>query len=363
MFNGKRSKRFLTTVLAIGMFCMNINIAYASEIGPGYQNIQSVESEDSNSKGIIRNEGDIARIEEDGVYTYYNKNYYIRDKEIVASDYVGDTWYTKFGVAASDEVYEFTGGVEEKDKAYWEAINTLASLQSPNEDVTVVKAGFPNQWEVLAYVNRVESIYNVTETPLHFAFKRMPPDPYVFLVIENSQENIDTARKILEGMSLINQTYNDLGFANIEGEEAKIKAIHDWLANNIRYDLTYEKRKGISGLTEGKTVCAGYTQLFYLFAKKAGIDVEVIGGVGTNDDGSFSMTDNEHIWNRVKLNGEYKYIDVTWDANVIDSINRIDKSRFTEEALNKLKDSMFYHYYLKDREEFNQDHFGFAAYK
>ena len=361
MFNGKG--RFLT-VLAIGMFCMNVNIAYASEIGPGYQNIQSAENE--GSKGIIRSEADVKRVNEDGIYTYYNKNYYIRDKEIVTSNYVGDTWYTKFGIAASDEVYEFTGGVEEKDKAYWEAINTLASLELPNEDVTdvtVVKAGFPNQWEILAYINRVESIYNVTETPLHFAFKRIPPDSYLFLTIQNSQENIDTAKQILEGMSLIDQTYNDLGFANIEGEEAKIKAIHDWLANNIRYDFTYEKKKAIIGLTEGKMVCTGYTQLFYLFGKKAGIDVEVIGGVGTNDDGSFSMTDNEHIWNRVKLNGEYKYIDVTWDANVIDAINKADRNKYTEEEINAVKDSMFYHYYLKDKDEFNQDHFGFAAYK
>lgn len=358
MFNGKG--RFLATVLAIGMFCMNINISYASEIGPGYQSIQSAENE--GSKGIIRSEADVKRVNEDGIYTYYNKNYYIRDKEIVTSNYVGNTWYTKFGIAASDEVYEFTGGVEEKDKAYWEAINTLASLELPNEDVTVVKAGFPNQWEILAYANRVESIYNVTETPLHFAFKRIPPDSYLFLSIQNSQENIDTARKILEGMSLIDQTYNDLGFGNIEGEEAKIKAIHDWLANNIRYDFTYEKKKAIIGLTEGKMVCTGYTQLFYLFGKKAGIDVEVIGGVGTNDDGSFSMTDNEHIWNRVKLNGEYKYIDVTWDANVIDAINR-NRSGHTDEECNSLKDKLFYKYYLKDQAEFNQDHFGFAAYK
>ena len=361
MFNGKVSKRLLATVLALGMLCMNVNISYASEIGPGYQNIQSVENE--GSKGIIRSEGDITRVNEDGIYTYYNKNYYIKDKEIVTNNYVGDTWYTKFGIAASDEVYEFTDGVEEKDKAYWEAINTLASLQSPNEDFTVIKVGFPNYYEILAYINRIESIYNVTETPMHFSFKRIPPDPYLFLTIQNSQENIDTSRKILEGMDLINQTYQNLGFANIEGEEAKIKAIHDWLANNIRYDFTYEKKKGISGLTEGKTVCAGYTQLFYLFGKKAGIDVEVIGGVGTNDRGSFSMTDNEHIWNRVKLNGEYKYIDVTWDANVIDSINRIDTSKFREEEINAVKDSMFYKYYLKDKDEFNQDHFGFVAHK
>lgn len=356
----ERSKRLLVTVLAIGMLGINVNTAFANEIGPGYENI-SVQSEDS--KGIIRSKGDITRVNEDGIYTYYNKNYYIKDKQVVTNNYVGDTWYTKFGIAASDNLYEFTDGVEQKDKAYWEAIHTLASLDSPNEEFTVIKAGFPNYYEILAYINRVESIYNVTESNLHFAFKNIAPDPYVFLTIQNSQENIDTAKQILEGMSLIDQTYNDLGFANIEGEEAKIKAIHDWLANNIRYDFTYEKKKAIIGLTEGKMVCTGYTQLFYLFGKKAGIDVEVIGGVGTNDDGSFSMTDNEHIWNRVRLNGEYKYIDVTWDANVIDAVNKVDRNKYTEEEINAVKDSMFYHYYLKDKDEFNQDHFGFAAYK
>ena len=342
MFNGR--KRLLVTVLAIGMLSVNVSTAFANEVGPGYENI-SVQSE--GSKGTIRSEADITRIEEDGIYTYSNKNYYIKDKAVVTNNYVGNTWYTKFGAAASDDLYEFTDGVEDKDKAYWEAIHTLASLESPNGDFTVIKAGFPNYYEILAYIDRIESLYNVTENSMHFAFKNIAPDPYVFLTMQNSQENIDTAKQILEGMSLIEQTYQDLGFANIAGEEAKIKAIHDWLANHIRYDFTLEKKRGISGLREGKTVCAGYTQLFYLFAKKAGIDVEVITGVGTNDDGSFSMTENQHIWNRVRLNGEYKYIDVTFDANVIDAINNMDKSKISEETLNRVKEDNFYRCYLK----------------
>lgn len=112
----ERSKRLLVTVLAIGMLGINVNTAFANEIGPGYENI-SVQSEDS--KGTIRSEVDITKIEKDGIYTYYNKNYYIKDKQVVTNNYVGDTWYTKFGIAASDNLYEFTDGVEQKDKAYW----------------------------------------------------------------------------------------------------------------------------------------------------------------------------------------------------------------------------------------------------
>ena len=62
MFNGR--KRLLVTVLAIGMLSVNVSTAFANEVGPGYENI-SVQSE--GSKGTIRSEADITRIEEDGI--------------------------------------------------------------------------------------------------------------------------------------------------------------------------------------------------------------------------------------------------------------------------------------------------------
>lgn len=95
-------------------------------------------------------------------------------------------------------------------------------------------------------------------------------------------------------------------------DEEKIKAVHDWMCLNIEYDyenylqdtIPFASFEMKGAINNGRAVCAGYAMTFKIFMHIQGITCEKVSGV----------VDNEaHAWNRVKVGGEYYYIDVTWD--------------------------------------------------
>ncbi len=87
----------------------------------------------------------------------------------------------------------------------------------------------------------------------------------------------------------------------------KVVYIHDYLIENTEYDRIRANlsRKGISHgiygcLIEKKAVCMGYAAAFQYLMNKLGIECGTCSG-------------SNHAWNYVKLDGEYFWIDVTWD--------------------------------------------------
>lgn len=96
----------------------------------------------------------------------------------------------------------------------------------------------------------------------------------------------------------------------------KAKAVHDWLCINVAYDIdnynagTIPTRSYyIQGpIFYGKSVCGGYAATFQFFMDIMGVDCEKISGKANN-----GITIGNHAWNRVKIDGEWLYIDVTWD--------------------------------------------------
>ncbi len=107
----------------------------------------------------------------------------------------------------------------------------------------------------------------------------------------------------------------------------RARRIHDWIADNIAYDAdgyfsgSYLGTEAESTLASGKAVCAGYAGLFERMARIAGFEVEIVSGHGRGigfdvfDDTPPSGTD--HAWNRIKIDGEWRLVDTTWDAGHI----------------------------------------------
>lgn len=94
----------------------------------------------------------------------------------------------------------------------------------------------------------------------------------------------------------------------------KIKIIHNWLINNIDYDLNAEEPYSISGaLTEGKAVCEGYARAFKYLMDGINIPCVLVSGTATNSTGATES----HAWNYVFLNNAWYAIDVTWDDPII----------------------------------------------
>ncbi len=87
----------------------------------------------------------------------------------------------------------------------------------------------------------------------------------------------------------------------------KMLALHNWLAENCRYDYTYEKYTVYDALVTGSSVCQGYKDAYEMLLRYIGI-LEV----GTASGGN-------HTWNQVKVDGQWYNIDVTWDSNAIEN--------------------------------------------
>lgn len=96
----------------------------------------------------------------------------------------------------------------------------------------------------------------------------------------------------------------------------KIKKVHDWLINNIEYDINLESEEPYSicgALTEGKAVCEGYARSFKYIMDGLQIPCVLVSGIGTNSNGETES----HAWNYVQLDGKWYAIDVTWDDPII----------------------------------------------
>jgi hypothetical protein len=117
--------------------------------------------------------------------------------------------------------------------------------------------------------------------------------------------------------------------------EQKIKAIHDYVVTHIIYDLNYDSEDTpeavLMTLDKGRGVCGGYAFLFEYLCDRASIPCVSEGGTSITSP----VTPN-HIWNAVFLNGEWKFVDTTWDDG------------------NEKKIS--YKYFLNDKFTFMKDH-------
>lgn len=102
----------------------------------------------------------------------------------------------------------------------------------------------------------------------------------------------------------------------------KVRALCRWIADRINYDRDLMERtsrayaagrfppeavklvEAENVLKQRKTVCEGYANLFVSLCKQAGVEAVRIGGVSR-------LTGLSHTWNAVKLNGQWRLLDVT----------------------------------------------------
>ena len=96
--------------------------------------------------------------------------------------------------------------------------------------------------------------------------------------------------------------------------ENKIKAIHDYIINNTKYDVDrsdnkvtkYKSDTAYGALIENYAICGGYADSMKLF-----LDDLVIP--------NYKISSENHIWNLVYLNDKWFHLDLTWDDPVTTS--------------------------------------------
>ena len=87
------------------------------------------------------------------------------------------------------------------------------------------------------------------------------------------------------------------------------RALHDWLTDHAYYDLTYTYHDPKGVLLYQTGVCQSYSEAYQLLLAEAGIESRVLTGNARKPDGTLES----HAWNLVKVDGQWKHVDVTWD--------------------------------------------------
>lgn len=104
------------------------------------------------------------------------------------------------------------------------------------------------------------------------------------------------------------------GVAAIKDESSKAESIHDKLCKLVEYDYSAleEDSKGHSAfdsICNGLAVCEGYAHGYTLLCRSAGLECEtIVGNLESSKDPTIG-----HAWNRVRIDGEWLYVDTTFD--------------------------------------------------
>ncbi|MCI6265544.1 MAG: hypothetical protein MR598_01695 [Erysipelotrichaceae bacterium] len=145
-----------------------------------------------------------------------------------------------------------------------------------------------------------------------------------------------------ENMKQINAIIDKIIQENIKtnmSTKEKIKTIHDYIINNTEYDTlktknindtTYKSNTAYGVLIEGYGICSGYSDAMKLFLDKLNII-------------NYKISNDQHIWNLVLLDGEWLHLDLTWDDPVSDkNITRDNYFLITTKTLELLDDDVHY---------------------
>ncbi len=144
---------------------------------------------------------------------------------------------------------------------------------------------------------------------------------------------------------------------NTDDEYEIEKFFYDHLIDSCTYDkdaansnssMYEESYSAYGALVEGRAVCEGYAKAMQLLLHRASITATVVMGQSLEDRES-------HMWNLVKINGAYYYIDATWDDNdsfpqytyfniTLDALqrtHRLDESPLTDILCDEVTDNYF----------------------
>lgn len=257
--------------------------------------------------------------------TYGNtaeNNYYLEDN----FNYVEP--YTKAEVNSKQEIinsiyYLINSGVTYSKrycgKEYTECYNDMTSIS--------------NDTDLLSILNNFVHPYNSFDS-ITFNYDNNN--------IEITINHTYTDEEIKELNTIVDQIISK-NITNTMSSKEKIKAIHDYIINTTDYDQlksndindqTYKSNTAYGVLVEKHGICSGYSDAMAIFLNKLNII-------------NYKISNDQHIWNLVFLDGTWYHLDLTWDDPIsTTNITRDNYFLITNDVLAKLADNV--HYYDKN---------------
>ena len=155
-----------------------------------------------------------------------------------------------------------------------------------------------------------------------------------------SDEEIEQVSRVVE------KVINDRIHSNMSTRD-KIKTIHDYIIDIAEYDSlkivdindsTYKSKTAYGVLIEGQGICSGYSDTMKIFLDKLNIV-------------NYKISNDQHIWNLVLIDGEWLHLDLTWDDPIsVENTTRDNYFLINNKTLSMLNDEEIdrVHYYNKE---------------
>lgn len=207
-------------------------------------------------------------------------------------------------VSAGDEIlrpYSYNQLNEKQLYIYDAVITAVEQLKTDVALSTVMDISADDYCEVYQQIYNDEHALFYIDTKMQYAMNtntKKLASAIIFYKysdekIAEMQKAIDKeVKKVLDGVT------DDMT------EYDKVKYFHDYLASTVVYDESTENCRDIYGVfVDKKAICGGYSKAFSLLCDKVGIETATVTG---DADGE------AHMWNMVKIDGEWYNIDVTY---------------------------------------------------
>ena len=128
-------------------------------------------------------------------------------------------------------------------------------------------------------------------------------------------DNFSSETQVNEAISIVeNIKHSTIKSLNSKSDYEKALYVHDALVNSLEYDSSTINSHNIYGaLVEKSAVCEGYAKAFKYILDELNIDCILVNGTATNSSGKTES----HMWNYIRLDGNWYGVDVTWDDPII----------------------------------------------
>ncbi len=187
-----------------------------------------------------------------------------------------------------------------EEKIYQGLLNVSSSINISTNRIPLTEAG-----ALLSNViNDNPDLFYVSST---YRTTNRLGSSYVYEIIpyySMSRDEIESARNVFnagvnKALSSVDSSMNDM---------QKALTIHDYICDMAAYpedvenndDEKYHSTYGF--FLDGNAVCAGYTLAYSYLMHKLGIECEYVSSSGM-----------QHAWNKVKINGKWYNVDITYD--------------------------------------------------
>ncbi|HEX7665518.1 MAG TPA: transglutaminase domain-containing protein, partial [Polyangiaceae bacterium] len=149
-----------------------------------------------------------------------------------------------------------------------------------------------------------------TPTPNHTWPLVATLDPIVTSIPPEAETSIESVGKYIA--------------AHVPDPFARVKALHDYAADRIAYDVPALRLPHIPAedgdaavvFRTKKGVCAGYADLLVQLGKASGDTITYVTGDARNEDAP--LEGQPHAWNAAQIEGRWYLLDPTWDAGFVE---------------------------------------------